>query len=57
MAMAAGVRKFFLFHHDPAYSDAKLYDMLRKTVTYTDLLHPGNLIEINLAIEGDVVEL
>ncbi|MDR1545315.1 MAG: MBL fold metallo-hydrolase [Deltaproteobacteria bacterium] len=55
MAMKADVKKFFLFHHDPYYSDAKLYDMLRKTVTYTNLLYPGHDLEVRLAIEGETV--
>jgi phosphoribosyl 1,2-cyclic phosphodiesterase len=57
MAVKAGVQKFFLFHHDPDYSDAKLYDMLEKTIAYTKLLHPRNSMTIGLASEGTIIEL
>ncbi|MDR1050306.1 MAG: MBL fold metallo-hydrolase [Deltaproteobacteria bacterium] len=57
MALKAGVRKLFLFHHDPAYSDRKLFDMLQRTVAYTNLLSNGHAMEIKLAIEGQSVEI
>ncbi|MDR2455773.1 MAG: MBL fold metallo-hydrolase, partial [Deltaproteobacteria bacterium] len=31
MALACGVKRFFLFHHDPCYSDTKLFDILDMT--------------------------
>ena len=52
MALNCGVKRFFLFHHDPYYSDAKLFDMLDMTVSYMNLLHPGNNLSIDLAMEG-----
>ena len=52
MALSRGVKKFFLFHHDPCYSDVKLFDMLEMTQAYIGFLHPGNNLEIALAIEG-----
>jgi phosphoribosyl 1,2-cyclic phosphodiesterase len=57
MAVKAGVKKFFLFHHNPHYSDNKLYEMLDMTEAYTKLLHPGLKMDIKLAIEGETVEV
>ncbi|MDR1084538.1 MAG: MBL fold metallo-hydrolase [Deltaproteobacteria bacterium] len=57
MAAKAGVKKFFLFHHDPNYSDEKLYDMLDKTRAYTRLLQKGPPMDIHLATEETVVKL
>jgi phosphoribosyl 1,2-cyclic phosphodiesterase len=57
MALHAGVKKFFLFHHDPVYSDSKLYDMLERTQAYTNLLSNGHSMVINLAIEGKEIEV
>ncbi|MDR0354682.1 MAG: MBL fold metallo-hydrolase [Deltaproteobacteria bacterium] len=57
MALHAGVKKFFLFHHDPFYSDAKLFDMLVRTRTYAKLLSNKRDMEIHLAIEGQTVEI
>ena len=57
MALQCDVKRFFLFHHDPHYSDAKLFDMLDMTISYINFLHPGNALEINLAIEGREIRL
>ncbi|MDR3203297.1 MAG: MBL fold metallo-hydrolase [Deltaproteobacteria bacterium] len=57
MALAAGVKNFFHFHHDPFYSDSKLYDMLDKTIAYTKLLYPDSTMTIALATEGQEIEI
>jgi ribonuclease BN (tRNA processing enzyme) len=57
MALHAGVKKFFLFHYDPFYSDRKLYDMLERTQSFINLLSNNHAMEINLAIEGREVEV
>jgi ribonuclease BN (tRNA processing enzyme) len=57
MAAQAGVKSFFLFHHDPNYSDEKLYDILDKTRSYTSLLQNGTSMDIHLAAEGRVLKL
>jgi phosphoribosyl 1,2-cyclic phosphodiesterase len=57
MALVAGVKSFYLFHHDPCYSDTKLYDMLDMTVAYINYLHPGNELAIRLAVEGSEIRL
>ncbi|MDR1038101.1 MAG: MBL fold metallo-hydrolase [Deltaproteobacteria bacterium] len=56
MAHAAGVRRLYLFHHDPSNSDRKLYDMLEKASNYSELLFPGSGLSIYLATEGTSVE-
>ncbi|MDR1657579.1 MAG: hypothetical protein LBT47_08500 [Deltaproteobacteria bacterium] len=57
IALASGVKKLFLFHHDPYYSDTKLFDMLDMTSAYINLLHPGHEMQIKLAIEGQAVDI
>ena len=57
MALACGVKRFFLFHHDPCYNDTKLFDILDMTLSYINLLHPSNNLDIQLAIEGQEVQL
>ncbi|MDR2367409.1 MAG: MBL fold metallo-hydrolase [Deltaproteobacteria bacterium] len=57
MALHAGVKKFFLFHHDPFYGDEKLYDILERTQAYTNLLRGDHSMAIDLAIEGREVEV
>lgn len=57
LAVRAEVRRFYLFHHDPNHSDAKLYDNLNKTKAYHMMISErGNMI-IELAVEGMTVAL
>ncbi|MDR1314100.1 MAG: hypothetical protein LBQ12_10500 [Deltaproteobacteria bacterium] len=56
MAHAAGVKRLYLFHHDPSNNDRKLYDMLEKASNYSELLFPGSGLSIYLATEGTSVE-
>ncbi|MDR2612286.1 MAG: MBL fold metallo-hydrolase [Deltaproteobacteria bacterium] len=56
MAQPAGVRRLYLFHHDPFNSDRKLYEMLEKASNYSELLFPGSALSIYLATEGTTVE-
>ena len=57
LAMRAGIRHFFLFHHDPEHSDAKLLDNLDKTRAYHQMLSDQGDMRIDLAIEGLAVDL
>lgn len=52
MAIGSGVRAFFLFHHDPEHSDAKLYDSLEKTRAYHTLMSGQGEMRVDLATEG-----
>ncbi|MDR1042266.1 MAG: hypothetical protein LBR80_19300 [Deltaproteobacteria bacterium] len=56
MAHAAGAKRLYLFHHDPSNDDRKLYDMLEKASSYSELLFPGSGLSIYLATEGTTVE-
>jgi phosphoribosyl 1,2-cyclic phosphodiesterase len=56
MAQMAGVKNLYLFHHDPSYSDQKLYTMLEKATSYNHLLFPKGSMAIHLASEGLTVE-
>lgn len=55
LAMRAGVGNFFLFHHDPEHSDAKLYDSLDKTTAYYKMMSGNGRMNIGLAAEGLVI--
>ena len=57
LALRAGARGFFLFHHDPEHSDAKLFDNLEKTrAHYRKLGGRGDML-IELALEGLTVKI
>lgn len=57
LAMRAGVRCLFLFHHDPEHSDAKLLDILDKTRAYYLMMSDSGNMRIELAVEGLSVDI
>ncbi|MDR1043526.1 MAG: MBL fold metallo-hydrolase [Candidatus Adiutrix sp.] len=52
LAMRAGVKSFFLFHHDPQHSDAELLDNLDKSRAYYQMMDDQGQMKIDLAVEG-----
>ncbi|MDR1577752.1 MAG: hypothetical protein LBT86_05965 [Deltaproteobacteria bacterium] len=57
LATQAKVKRLFLFHHDPTYSDEKLFDILDKTRAYAKLLKNGPDMSVQLAMEGATIKL
>ena len=57
LAMRAEVGSFFLFHHDPEHSDAKLFDNLDKTRAYHVMMSDKGSMRIELASEGLSIDL
>ena len=55
MAMRAGVKSLYLFHHDPDHSDAKLYDSLDKTRAYYMMLSGNGQMTIDRGVEGLII--
>lgn len=51
-----GIRKVYLFHHDPAYDDKKLSSILQSARWYVDHLSIRG-VEVNLATEGTEIRL
>ena len=52
MAIEAGVKKLVFTHHDPAYDDRKLCDILQKANEYLDIYEPDTELRLYLASEG-----
>jgi phosphoribosyl 1,2-cyclic phosphodiesterase len=50
MAVEAGVKQLVFTHHEPAYNDAKLWDILEKAKEYLEI--SGGGVELTLAYEG-----
>ncbi|MDR0997967.1 MAG: MBL fold metallo-hydrolase [Treponema sp.] len=46
-----GIKHMVLFHHDPAYSDRKLFNILQSARWYTERMNIKN-VELTLAMEG-----
>ena len=49
-------KKLFLFHHEPTYSDQKIFSILQAARWYADS-SDNRKMEIHLAIEGMEVEI
>ncbi len=51
-----GAKKLFLFHHEPTYSDKKIYSILKAAKWYQD--YSGNRSpDIDIAVEGQEIEI
>jgi phosphoribosyl 1,2-cyclic phosphodiesterase len=57
MAVQAGVKSLYLFHHDPTYDDRKLYEILDKSTSYARLLFPQSTLSVRLATEDVAIDL
>lgn len=57
LAMRAGAGAFYMFHHDPGHTDAKLFENLEKTRAYHSMMSGGGRMAVELAAEGLAVEL
>ena len=52
LAVAAGVRQLFLFHHDPVHTDAKIAEMAAHARTLAAATPGGEGLKVNAAREG-----
>ena len=57
LALDAAVKKLLLFHHDPTFSDETLEKNLVQARKYLQNMEPGSPLEVDLAIEGDIISL
>lgn len=57
LTMDAHIKHLFLFHHDPGYSDSKLWDNLDKARTYYKMMREEGTMDIRLAMEGASLEI
>ena len=55
LAVAAGVRKFYMFHHDPEHSDDRITEFVRQGRKLAGKL--GNRTSVDAAAEGCTIEL
>lgn len=57
LARAAGVKRLYLFHHDPLTNDEKLNQILRDTRIYQAQTGAEECCRVEIAIEGKTVDL
>lgn len=57
IAVAAGVKRLFLFHHEPSYDDEKLSKLGERATRYKDLIAKDKDLEIITTYDGLELEL
>jgi len=55
LCLRAGVRHFCMFHHEPAYSDDMIHQVLMETRRYAELIGEGRPMEITSAYDDMVI--
>ena len=48
-----GVKRVFLFHHDPGHTDQEIYKMHMRASKYKEYNYPDESFDVMIAIEGD----
>ena len=57
MALKAGIKELWLFHHEPTYTDDKLKFLQEHALKYLQTLAPNSKLQIMVAYEGLIREL
>jgi anti-anti-sigma factor len=57
LAQAARVKRLVLFHHEPAYDDRMIEEVLADTVRFEQISGPGHKVEVISAYDGLELEL
>ena len=57
LAQAARVKRLVLFHHEPAYDDRMIEEVLADTVRFEEISRPGHKVEVIAAYDGLELEL
>ena len=52
LAQLARVRRLVLFHHEPAYDDARIEQVLGETIRYEEIIRDGHKVEVISAYDG-----
>ncbi len=52
LAQLAGVKRLAMFHHEPAYDDARIERVLGETIRYEEISRDGHKVEVISAYDG-----
>ena len=55
--LRANVKHYCMFHHEPVYDDATLYDVLQETIRYEEIMREGASLQVSTAYDGLVLHL
>jgi phosphoribosyl 1,2-cyclic phosphodiesterase len=57
LCLRAHARHLCMFHHEPIYDDAMLYNVLQETVRYEEIARQTYALKVSMAYDGLVIEL
>jgi phosphoribosyl 1,2-cyclic phosphodiesterase len=57
LAQAAQVKRLVLFHHEPAYDDRMIEEVVTETIRFEEISRPGHKVEVISAYDGLELEL
>jgi anti-anti-sigma factor len=57
LAQAAQVKRLVLFHHEPAYDDRMIEEVVAETIRFEEISRPGHNVEVISAYDGLELEL
>jgi len=52
LALKSNVKNLVLFHHEPTYSDIKIYELYESAMIYKNLHKKGNQLDLIIAYDG-----
>lgn len=57
LCLRAGVRRLCMFHHEPAYTDEMIHQVLQETKRYVELVGEGKLMDVSTAYDDMVITI
>ena len=57
LCLRAGVKRYCMFHHEPAYGDDFIHSVLGETRRYAEIAGEGHPLEISTAYDGMILDL
>jgi phosphoribosyl 1,2-cyclic phosphodiesterase len=57
LCVRANVKQYCMFHHEPSMSDETLYDILKETKRYEEIVSTGHPIKVSTAYDDLVIDL
>lgn len=57
LCLRAGVKHLCMFHHEPAYTDAMLHQVLLETRRYAELVCEGRPLEVSTAFDDMIIDV
>jgi hypothetical protein len=57
LCLRARVKHYCMFHHEPAYGDEALHQVLGETRRYAEIAGDGYALEVSTAYDGLIIDV